>query len=216
MPAKQLGSAIEGREDLDAFDFGGTPPSRADARRNRDAVIDAARRAFAREGVGASLEDIAQEAGVGSATLHRHFPLREDLIASAIAEGMKATFDRGLELLNADGKSEALWEWVTQLVVQFSTYSGLPESINQAANERKSALGLSCAAIQDLNDRLVQQAKDVGAIRADITGDEIFTFVNAIAWTNSGGNASRAARALSLVFDGLRPRQAVADGSRDE
>ncbi|HWI73114.1 MAG TPA: helix-turn-helix domain-containing protein, partial [Baekduia sp.] len=64
------------------------PRLRADARRNRDAIVAAARHAFAERGLQTSLDDIAKRAGVGSGTLYRHFPTRDDLVSAVFTERM--------------------------------------------------------------------------------------------------------------------------------
>lgn len=97
-------------------------PKRADARRNYDAVIEAARAAFARYGVDTSIDEIARSAGVGNATLYRHFPTRDELISAALAENMAAVHKRGTELAGAEEPLTALREWLLATIAQISTY----------------------------------------------------------------------------------------------
>jgi AcrR family transcriptional regulator len=88
---------------------------RADAQRNRDAILVAARETFEAEGVLASLDGIALRAGVGNATLYRNFPTREDLLAAVIATGIADARSEAEELSGSLGPREALAEWLVRL-----------------------------------------------------------------------------------------------------
>ncbi len=183
------------------------PPRRADARRNHDAIVAAAREAFGREGVDTSIDDIARAAGVGSATLYRHFPTRDDLILAAIAQHTIATHRRGAELLSAEDAVQALHEWLFALVERLSTYGGLPANLLDAVGDEQSRLGITCARMQELNTLLLARAQAAGGIRADLTPRELFQLASGVAWTVSREHPpDRGARLLGLTLEGLRPR----------
>ena len=89
---------------------------RADARRNREELLDVARQVIREQGVDASLRDIARRAGVGIATLYRHFPTRDDLIAAIIGEGIQRLNARAAELAETKPPGEALEEWLSYII----------------------------------------------------------------------------------------------------
>ncbi|BCB83142.1 TetR/AcrR family transcriptional regulator [Phytohabitans suffuscus] len=185
-------------------------PRRADARRNYDAIVQAARQAFVRDGVGTSIDDIARSAGVGNATLYRHFPTRDDLIVAALAENMAATHRRGLELAETDPPIAALHEWLHLTVEQISTYGGLPGSLLDSAAHAGSLLGATCTDMQQATQRLLLRAQRARQVREDITMEEIFDLAAGIAWVVSReGHDRRGARLLDLALTGLAPRPAA-------
>lgn len=190
-------------------------PQRADARRNYEAIVAAAREAFARDGVTTSIDDIARSAGVGSATLYRHFPTRNDLVVAAITENMVTIHRRGVELLTAADTFTALREWLLAEIDQVSTYGGLPASVLDAATEEGTALGVTCASMQALTARLLRRAKRAGTIRRDVTADELFDLANGVAWIVSRRRpADGGARLLDLLLEGVRPTSAGAGTGR--
>lgn len=184
-----------------------TRPLRADAQRNREAIALAARRAFARDGVATSIDDIARDAGVGSATLYRHFPTRDDLLAAALAENMAATHREGARLLTAEHPLPALRDWLLAVINQVSTYGGLPASVLDAAGREGSALGVSCADMQHITRALLDRAQAAGDVAADVTMTELFDLASAIAWIVSRDHPrDRGARLLDLTLNGVRNR----------
>lgn len=181
-------------------------PLRADARRNYTAIVEAAREAFVRDGVGTSIDEIARRAKVGNATLYRHFPTRECLIVAALAENIGATHRHGTELLTSGSPSEALREWLLAVVGQVSTYGGLPGSLLDAAGSQSSALGVTCSDMQETTRQLLERAQRDGAVRADVTTGELFDLASGIAWIVSRNRpADGGARLLDLTLDGLAP-----------
>ncbi|MDQ7908546.1 helix-turn-helix domain-containing protein [Phytohabitans sp. ZYX-F-186] len=181
-------------------------PRRADARRNYDAIVQAARQAFARHGVGTSIDDIARSAGVGNATLYRHFPTRDDLVVAALAENMAATHHRGLELVQVDPPVAALHEWLHLTVEQISTYGGLPGSLLDSAAHAGSLLGATCTDMQQTTQTLLTRAQRAGQVRDDLTMEEVFDLAAGVAWVASRqGQHRRGARLLDLALTGLAP-----------
>ncbi|MFC5745829.1 TetR/AcrR family transcriptional regulator [Actinomadura rugatobispora] len=185
-------------------EFGPRKPKRADARRNYEAVVAAAQRAFLRDGAGTSIDEIARAAGVGSATLYRHFPNRDDLLVAALAENMAATHRRGTELVSAPRPAEALRAWLLAMIDQVSTYGDLPGRVLDAAGSRNSALGVTCASMQEITRTLLDRAREAGAVRADVTPEELFDLVSGIAWTVSRNRPEDGGRRLlDLTLGGL-------------
>lgn len=192
----------------------GSRPLRADARRNIERILEAAETLVERRGADASFEEIAREAGVGSATLYRHFPSRMALMESVFRERMEKLCERAHVLASEADPKEALDVWlravleygvaaqgmVTALVVQ-----GLEESDPDA----NFAWGISM--LIEAGDELVSKAHGAGTIRADVTTPEIMNLVTGIMWVTdrrvypAGEPGVLANRLLTLVLEGIRP-----------
>lgn len=178
---------------------------RADARRNREALLAAAEAVFADEGTGAPLDIVARRAGVGRGTLYRHFPDRQAL-AVAVYERRLA----GLEdLAHENHDRPDLLELVTRAVAERQTrVPGLVRVLR--ATSSGSAL---LAGITDRTRRLVtgplQAAQARGDVRTDVTVDDLmllFAIVDGLLQSLPVGEAAAAVeRACRLVLDGLRP-----------
>ena len=104
-------------------------PQRADARRNYDKLVAAAREAFAEDGVEASLEEIARRAGVGIGTLYRHFPSRQDLFDAVYLDEVEAISRSGDELGDLP-PWDAFVSWTDRVVAYVSTKRALAEALN--------------------------------------------------------------------------------------
>lgn len=104
-------------------------PMRADAARNRRLLLDAARDAFTRRGVTASLDDVARAAGVGSGTLHRHFPTRDELVLAVIDDGLTDMHRLGIALVDAEDPLHALHHWLDSYIEQGSVFEGLARTL---------------------------------------------------------------------------------------
>ena len=106
---------------------------RADVVRNRASILDTAQRHFLAFGVGTSLEAVAKEAGVGPATLYRHFPTREALLAGVLQSRSEELITRQTQIAQMADPDDALQQWLRALEDYFGAYSGLPEPLMRAA-----------------------------------------------------------------------------------
>src|ERR1700761_4053144 len=102
---------------------------RADARRNREELLDIARQVIRENGVDASLRDIARRAGVGIATLYRHFPTREELIAAIVGDGMERLSALADELARTAPPGQALRAWLADVTGCIGPYQGLSDAM---------------------------------------------------------------------------------------
>ena len=176
-------------------------PKRADARRNYDQLIAAAREAFTERDRSASLEDIARRAGVGIGTLYRHFPTRGDLIEAVYVEEVEALC-RSAEDLRSAEPWDALVGWLRRFVAYVATKQALAEELF-AAN-RDAEVFKSCrVAFYGAGESLVKRAQDAGAVRFDISIDEVVQMVGGIAKIQAA-DAAGIDRILSVALDGLR------------
>lgn len=181
-------------------------PLRADAARNRQALLTAAAAAFARDGVSASLDEVARAAGVGPGTLYRHFPTRDQLVRAVIDDGLWALRDQGESLLDAADPVVALTEWLDAYIRQGNVYDGLARTLVDAAPDGEGSR--SCHAARQSGGRLVARAVAHGLIRADLEVDDILDLAAGIAWVgqHADRDENQRIRLVGLLIDGLRIR----------
>jgi AcrR family transcriptional regulator len=180
---------------------------RADAARNRERILDAARAAFATRGTQASLDEIARSAGVGAGTLYRHFPTRDDLVQAVFVEGIETLQQHADELLDSDAPGDALAQWLRAQMVQGAACRGLGAEAMLAMLDRPESEPPVCASMRSSGAALLARAQSAGDVRADVDIDDLMRMMQAIeiAATESPDPAS-AQRLFDLVLDGLRPR----------
>jgi AcrR family transcriptional regulator len=187
----------------------GTP--RADARRNRAQLIDAAHQVFAESGPDASLDEIARRAGVGNATLYRHFPTRIALLEAVHREQIDAICALSERLASDDDAGDALERWLGEVIAATSLSRGLSAAITAATTDdpaSESALRECREAIFAAGDRLLEPAQRAGRAPRDASIGQLLRFVSAIAATTaSSPDPEPAARELlAIVVAGLRAR----------
>ncbi|MBN6033719.1 TetR/AcrR family transcriptional regulator [Amycolatopsis sp. 195334CR] len=182
-------------------------PLRADARRNYDRLLAEAGAAFARDGVDASLEDVAKAAGVGIGTLYRHFPTRSALLEALLREQFDGQAELGRELLGHDRPGDALFRWLHELAVLSTSFRGLIETVAVALRDETSELYESCHAMRAIGGDLADRARAAGELREDVATEDMLLLVNGVAWASQHdpvGDQSVPVL-LELVFSGLRP-----------
>jgi AcrR family transcriptional regulator len=177
-------------------------PARSDARRNYDQLVAAASTAFARDGADASLEEIARQAGVGSATLHRHFPSRQALLNAVFHDRIELLCRQAHELAGGTDPGPALTDWLRSVGAYVATTRGLASSLVASVDN-------SChRMMEEAGDALLTRARQAGAVRDEVSIGDLLTLVVAISMTvehRPGDNGSEAERLLGLAIDGIRP-----------
>ncbi|MFJ1992549.1 TetR/AcrR family transcriptional regulator [Streptomyces asiaticus] len=171
---------------------------RADARKNRDHLLAVAGTVIAEQGVDASLRDIARKAGVGLATLLRHFPTREALLEALLHTSFAELTARAGELETSGSPEDALVSWLRDCVAWTTEYRGVTVLMAAAIEDTESALHASCVTLRAAGTRLLTRAQDAGMARTDIDGTDLFALIAALAWL--GDQPSLAPRADHL-FD---------------
>lgn len=178
---------------------------RADARRNRDKLIEVAAAAFAEHGVDASLEDIARRAGVGIGTLYRHFPTREHLVEVLYRREVEALCDAADDLARRRPPDAALAEWMQRFVGYIATKRGMANSLRILMNTNSERLADTYGKIPVALKRLIEAAVADGSIRADIDSSDV---LQALAGIYSAPDTpdwqERSRRLVTLLMDGLR------------
>ncbi|MFE7800285.1 TetR/AcrR family transcriptional regulator [Nocardia sp. NPDC057440] len=177
---------------------------RADARRNRERLLAAADEVFGAGGADAPLEHVARRAGVGVGTLYGHFPTRRALIAALLAERNEDLFERGDRLLDGPVTADIVAEWVRAVVQHAATYQGLAAVLVESLNDDGSELHASCLRMNGIGEQLVDRAGRSAALGPDATAADVFTLINAAAWTREHAGPDQAERLIALVLNGLR------------
>ena len=179
-------------------------PKRADARRNYDNVLAAAREAFAEGGESTALEEIARRAGVGIGTLYRHFPNRQALL-EALYIGEVEDVCRSAAELDDNGRDpwEALDAWLERLVGYIATKRALASELqNYLAAD--APLFQSCrTTLYAAGQPLLAHAQEAGVVRADVTIGDIIQLVVGIAKLPTG-DPGQIQHLLRIALDGLR------------
>jgi AcrR family transcriptional regulator len=181
-------------------------PLRADARRNREQLLAAAAEAFAAEGADASLDAIARRAGVGSGTLYRHFPTRDELIRAVYRARVEQACARGAALGTAPDPMAALTEWLRTLVA-LSTGDAVTATLLGGRSQWPPGFADDCHdALSATGRPLLDRARD--GLRPGVSLDDVHALVHGIATASStaADPADRADRLLDLVLDGLLAR----------
>jgi AcrR family transcriptional regulator len=177
-----------------------TRPHRADARRNFDALLAAARDAFNREGIDVALEDIAREAGVGIATLYRNFPTRADLIEAVYVSEIE-------ELIQAarDVSDHEPWDALETWLRRFSGYVATKLAMLQGLNKDSDMFRVCRAAMNNAASPLYERAEAAGEIRTDTSLDDVLRLVSGVTASHYESDEQRE-RVLALALDAIRTR----------
>ena len=173
-------------------------PTRADARRNYDALITAAREAFAELGPTAALEEIARRAGVGIATLYRNFPTRD-----ALVEGVYFDEVEGLAAAAAEFSALPEWDGLVAWLNRFVTYAGTKRVLIEALGRNTEAMRSCRDMLYGAGGPMVERAQAAGVVRQDTDIDDIMRMVTGISAYTFASTEQRD-RVLAIAFDGLR------------
>ncbi|GGJ28362.1 TetR/AcrR family transcriptional regulator [Streptomyces brasiliensis] len=179
------------------------PPLRADARRNYEALVAAAGEVFAAQGPDAPLDVIARRAGVGNATLYRHFPARRDLIVAVCVNEVEVLCALGERLGSSCRPGPALIEWVRSYIEHVSAHRGLAAAFNSDRREDSALIGACREAVLAIGTTLLEAAKQDGAVRTDLSIDDVLALINAVATAAETGDHERTDRLLQLIVRGI-------------
>jgi AcrR family transcriptional regulator len=176
-------------------------PRRADARRNYEKLVSAAREAFAEDGTSASLEDIARRAQVGIGTLYRHFPTRQHLLEAVYLDEVEAICRSAADLADL-APWDALVAWLREFVGFAATKRALAQEMLGTIGSDAEVFRTCRVAISSAGDGLLGRAQAAGAVRADASFIDIARLLGGIASIDS--DPEQIERILDIVIDGLR------------
>lgn len=198
--ASQPPVTVEGKPDAAA-----PRPLRADARRNRDRLVEIAAEAFAAHGVDASLEEIARRAGVGIGTLYRHFPTREHLVEVVYRREVEGLCQAADELSRAEAPDAALEQWMQRFVDYIATKRGLATSLRILMSTNSTLFSDTSGRVTQALRRLVEAAVAAGAIRGDVDASDVLHALGGIySAPDTRDWRDRSRRLVKLLMDGLR------------
>jgi AcrR family transcriptional regulator len=177
-------------------------PRRTDAQRNGELLLEAAREVFEERGVSAALDEIARRAGVGNATMYRHFPTRQELIVAVYAEEVTALRTLGADLITDPAPGAALFRWLRAFVAHVASKRELALAVADDDAGHRSALYESWhASMHTTAAALLQRAQSDGAVAADLRVGDLLALANAVAV--AGTDVEHAQRLLDLARYGL-------------
>jgi AcrR family transcriptional regulator len=185
-------------------------PLRADARRNRERVLEVARTAFAAEGLAVPLDEIARRAGVGPGTLYRHFPTKDSLIQAVLLDRLRQLADEGAALCNAatlsgaDDPGAAFFTYLTRLAEEAGPKRDLFDALASSGVEAGAAVLAAAAEVRAHITELLGQAQRTGAVRADIGRPELTALLAGLLFAMRPRPGADPALVLSVFRDGLR------------
>jgi len=157
-------------------------PMRADARRNYDKLLAAARQAFTEHGSTASLDDIAKRAGVGPGTLYRHFPTRDALMDALMRDWVERIRTDSREVIESpEPADQALATWFTKFVAHLGHYRGGAAKFVYAMDDSASPIYRKCQILSEANDAVIAYAADAGVLRHGVDSREVMRLVGGVA-----------------------------------
>lgn len=181
-------------------------PKRADARRNYDKLVAAARDAFAEHGTSASLEEVARRAGVGIGTLYRRFPSRQDLLEAVYVEELADVCQSADELIDLP-PWEALSAWLHRLVEYVGRKHALAEELWNYLDRDAEFFSGCRTALFVAGEPLLARAQAAHEVREDVDYNDVIQMVGGIG-KNPATPPEQVARILDIALDGLRYRPA--------
>lgn len=180
-------------------------PMRADARRNREALLASAADLFAEQGIDVSLEEIARRARVGIGTLYRNFPTREALIADVYRREVDLLCGGVDDLLAELPPAAALEAWMKRFVSYVATKRGMAVALKSVVAADSDIFTSSRAKINEAMVRLVSDAIEAGTVRPDANPDDVLRAMSGFCLvSDQPGWQDQALRLISLLVDGLR------------
>jgi AcrR family transcriptional regulator len=177
---------------------------RVDAQRNTDALLEAAKTAFATAGVDVPAKEIAARAGVGVGTLYRHFPRRSDLVVAVLRREIDACADAGPALSAAHEPAEALAQWLDRYTTFVATKRGLATALHSGDPAFDALPGYFFEQLGPVLDELLDAARATGDIRANVSAKDLLTAIALLCHPAPDTDPEYSQRMVGLLIDGLR------------
>ena len=179
---------------------------RTDALRNRKRILEVAKTAFTRQGANASLEEIAKQAGVGTGTLYRHFPTRDELIEGVYRNEVEKLAAAAARFAETMSPLEALRAWMLLLVEYIAAKHVIAPALNAIAGGPSRLHEGSRTMIHAAIDGLVKRAKRTGDLRRNLDAYDLLRALIGVSHVGSGADWEQSARRLvDILIAGSRP-----------
>jgi AcrR family transcriptional regulator len=179
-------------------------PIRADAQRNEDAVLEAAKVVFSTSGVDAPVREIAIKAGVGLGTLYRRFPNRADLIAAVFRREVDACTAEATALGAEHPPGDALSQWLIRYTAFIATKKGLASALHSGDPAFETLPGYFRARFEPALTLLLQAAETAGEVRPGVAPYDLLRAIGNLSVASGDGGADHTRRMVDLLLDGLR------------
>jgi AcrR family transcriptional regulator len=191
---------------ITSVDSGEARPLRADARRNRDRVLEAARAAFGAEGSDVSLDEIARRAGVGAGTVYRHFATKEALFEAVVFDRIGELVEEASASSDDPDPGRAFSSFVERLAREGALKRDLVEALAYDGIHLQLGEAPIVRALTDALAELLRRAQRAGAVRSDISVDDVVALLTGAAYAicHSRADDERTRRLLAIMYDGLR------------
>jgi AcrR family transcriptional regulator len=177
---------------------------RADAQRNRDRLVDAARAALTADTQTVSLEAVARAAGVGIGTLYRHFPTRESLIEAVYRTELEAVLARADALLESHAPAETLRLWMTEYAGFITAKRGMAESLRDLLRTGTISSSQTRPLVTATFRRILDAGVADGSLRPDVRAEDVAASMVGIFLANpDSAQSDQTTRMLDLLFAGV-------------
>lgn len=188
---------------------------RADAVRNRERVLEAAKIVFNAGGPEASLEAVAKRAGVGIGTLYRHFPTREDLFEAVYRREVEQLSELAEQLKNAKDPVDALRRWLRSNVEFVATKKGMSAALALTFQSSSELAAFSMDRLTKAIGSLLDRAVAAGQMRGDVSPEDLLRALVGMCYMHDQpGWQSSVLRMLDVFVDGLRVQPAANSGTK--
>ena len=182
-----------------------TRKPRADALRNRERVLEAAKTVFSAGGPEASLEAVARQAGVGIGTLYRHFPTREALFEAVYRREVEHLAELAEQLKAEAAPAEALRRWLRSNVEFIATKKGMARALALVTHKPPDLVAYSSNRLTKAVGALLDRAVAAGEIRADISPEDLLLALIGMCYMqDQPGWQTSVLRLVDVFVDGLR------------
>jgi AcrR family transcriptional regulator len=176
-------------------------PTRADARRNRDRLVQVAAAAYAAGDGQVSLESIARDAGVGIGTLYRHFPSRESLVEAVYRVELAEVSDAAAALLERHSPAVALRRWMARYAEFVATKKGMADTLRAVFDSGAMQVSDTRENITNAVDALLTAGAADGSLRSDVRAEDVVSSLIGIVLAS--GSPEQTRRMLDLLVDGI-------------
>ena len=180
-------------------------PLRADARRNRAAILEAAEVVFGAQGPDAPIDEVARRAGVGVGTLYRHFPTKEALLGGLVVDHLQPLVDAARAALDAPNPGAAFFDLLRHLAQSFVAFRALADAIAASGLDLHTTKGAVSEELMEAVGMVLRRAQEAGQVRRDVSVTDLATMMGALCQADAvTRDAMCLTRCVDLVCDGLR------------